>query len=130
MWLRPFESYTTFKTGLVMHKKDRLFGTGAVAHNLHYNGSVVDGLRHCFDIVVDELRHCFDGVVDRLRHYFDGVADALRHCLTSRKMEAGGTPKTQQKKKQLKKIGHPSNSAVSFFEILLENGSQDGGPNP
>ena len=61
----------------------RLFGTAAVAHNLHYNDSVVDGLRHCFDTVVDELRHCFDSVVDRLRHCFDGVADALRHCFDS-----------------------------------------------
>ena len=69
---------TTFKTSF-----GRLFGTGAVAQNLHYNDSVVDGLRHCFDTVVDELRHCFDSVVDRLRHCFDGVADALRHCFDS-----------------------------------------------
>ena len=69
---------TTFKTSF-----GRLFGTGVVAHNLHYNDSVVDGLRHCFDTVVDELRHCFDSVVDRLRHCFDGVADALRHCFDS-----------------------------------------------
>ena len=55
---------TTFKTSV-----GRLFGTGVVAHNLHYNDSVVDGLRHCFDTVVDELRHCFDSVVDRLMPY-------------------------------------------------------------
>ena len=69
---------TTFKTFF-----GRFFGTGVVAHNLRYNDSVVDGLRHCFDTVVDELRHCFDSVVDRLRHCFDGVADALRHCFDS-----------------------------------------------
>ena len=44
----------------------RLFGTGAVADNLHYNDCVLDGLRHCFDGVIDALGHCFDSLVDGL----------------------------------------------------------------
>ena len=82
---------TTFKTSF-----GRLFCTGAVAHNLHYNGSVVDGLRHCFDIVVDRLRHCYDGVADALRHCFDSVVDGLMHY------EGGGESDEKLTEKNIK----------------------------
>ena len=36
----------------------RLFDIKVVAHNLHYDDCVVDGLRHCFDGVIDALRYC------------------------------------------------------------------------
>ena len=62
----------TFRTTTFNTSFGRLFGTGAVAHNLHYNDCVVDALRHCFDGVIDALRHCFDSLVDGLMHYEGG----------------------------------------------------------
>ena len=47
----------------------------------------------------------------------------------SRKMEARGTPKRQENAK-LEKNVDPLNSPAPFLEILVENGSQDGGQNP
>ena len=46
-----------------------------------------------------------------------------------RKMGARGAFQMQQNAK-LKKIGDPFNSFAPFLAILVENGSQDGVPNP
>ena len=66
---------TTFRTTLQTTFNiscGRLFCIGVVAHNLHYNDCVIDGLKHCFDGVTDALRHCFDSLVDVLMHYEAG----------------------------------------------------------
>ena len=44
-------------------------------------------------------------------------------------MEVGGTPKKPEKTKMKKNVD-PPNSGVPFLSIFVENGSQDGGPNP
>ena len=41
-----------------------------------------------------------------------------------------GVPPRSQKKTKMKKNVDPLNSGVPFLSIFVENGSQDGGPNP
>ena len=79
----------------------RLFGIGVVAHNLHYNDCVVDGLRHRFDGVTDALRHCFDSLVDVLMHY-----------------EVGGESEDKFMEKQA--------TSMQFSRKIVENQSLEG----